>query len=214
MAVQTQIRNPAQSFAASDVQPLSIAGDLRRHRRVPLDLPGRFMRASRTEHVCELRDISVGGAFVASDEAVDIGERVVAYFEHLGGLEGVVSRKTSAGFAFQFKVSEHKREKLASQIMWLLNRSEFPDEMGRQHERLTTTGRKAPMRFDDGMVIDVELLDLSVSGASVRTPARPAIGEEVVIAKIRSAVRRHHPDGIGLQFLIVQDQASLRANFP
>jgi PilZ domain len=210
MAVQTQI----QSIPAPSSVPFGIAGDLRRHRRVPLELSGRFMRASRTEHTCELRDISVGGAFVASDQAVDVGERVVAYFEHLGGLEGVVSRKTPTGFAFQFKVSEHKREKLAAQIMWLLNRHEFPDELGRQHERLSTSGRKAALRFDDGMVIDVELLDLSASGASVRTPARPAIGEEVVIAKIRSVVRRHHPDGIGLQFLMVQEQAALRANFP
>lgn len=210
MAAQIQF----QPIAAPATVPFGISGDLRRHRRVPLELPGRFMRASRTEHICELRDVSVGGAFVLSDQMVDVGERIVAYFEHLGGLEGVVSRRTAIGFAFQFKVSDHKREKLASQIMWLLNRNEFPDELGRQHERLSTTGRKAALRFDDGMVIDVELLDLSASGTSVRTPARPALGEEVVIAKIRSVVKRHHPDGIGLQFLVVQDQAALRANFP
>jgi PilZ domain len=210
MAVQAHVLTPD---AAQPPFP-GLAGDLRRHRRVPLELAGRFMRASRSEHVCTLKDISVGGACVVSDEAVDVGERVVAYFEHLGGFDGFISRRMPTGFAFQFKVSEHKREKLAAQIMWLLNRGEFPDELGRQHERLTTAGRKAPLRFDDGMIIDVELLDLSISGASVRTPARPAIGEEVVIAKIRSVVRRHHPDGIGLQFLVVQDQTSLRANFP
>ncbi len=208
MAPQSQIlRHDAAA-------PSMAGGDLRRHRRVPLELAGRFMRANRTEHVCTLKDISVGGACVASDEAVEVGERIVAYFEHLGGLEGTVTRQAPSGFAFQFKVSEHKREKLSAQIMWLLNRGEFPDELGRQHERLTTAGRKAPLRFDDGMIIDVELLDLSASGVSVRTPARPTLGEEVVIAKIRSVVRRHHPDGIGLQFLVVQDQTSLRTNFP
>lgn len=210
MAVQTHVVLKDHATA----RRAHVNGDLRRHRRVPLHLSGRFMRANRTEHSCVLMDISVGGASVSTEHPAEIGERVVAYFEHLGGLEGIVSRVFSGGFAFQFKVSEHKREKLAAQIMWLLNRNEFPDELGRQHERVQASGRKTALRFDDGMIIDVELLDLSVSGASVRTPARPAIGEEVVIAKIRSVVRRHHPDGLGLQFLAVQDQAALRANFP
>lgn len=210
MAVHTQVlmRDP------SIVAPVRTNGDLRRHRRVPLELAGRFMRSNREEHVCRLKDVSVGGAFVQSDNIPEIGERIVAYFDQLGGLEGVVSRIMPAGFAFQFKVSDHKREKLAAQIMWLLNREDFPDELGRQHERIGASGRKATMRFDDGVMIDVELLDLSASGASVRTPARPALGEEIVLAKIRAVVRRHHADGIGLQFLAVQDQAALTANFP
>ena len=189
-------------------------GDLRRQRRVPLELAGRFMRSNREEFSCTLKDISVGGACVATDAKVEAGERIVAYFDHLSGFEGLVSRVTTGGFAFQYKVTEHKREKLAAQIMWLLNRDDYPDETGRQHERTGAGGRMTTLRFDDGMIIDAELLDLSISGASVRTPARPAIGEELVIAKISSVVRRHHADGIGLQFMAVQDEATLRACFP
>lgn len=196
------------------VAPTRVNGDLRRHRRVPLELDGRFMRSNRDEHGCQLKDISVGGACVVTEHAVEIGERIVAYFSHLGGLEGVVTRVLPDGFAFQFKISDHKREKLSSQIMWLLNRVDFPDEAGREHERVGHAGRKTTLRFDDGMMIDVEVLDLSSSGASVRTPARPAIGEDLVIGKIRSVVRRHHKDGIGVQFLTVLDQSALRANFP
>lgn len=196
------------------VAPTRVNGDLRRHRRVPLELDGRFMRSNRDEHGCHLKDISVGGACVVTEHGVEIGERIVAYFSDLGGLEGVVTRVLPDGFAFQFKISDHKREKLSSQIMWLLNRIDFPDEAGRAHERVGHSGRKTTLRFDDGMMIDVEVLDLSSSGASVRTPARPAIGEDLVIGKIRSVVRRHHKDGIGVQFLTVLDQSALRANFP
>jgi PilZ domain len=210
MSIRNQVllRDPAV------VAPLRTNGDLRRHRRVPLELSGRFMRSTREEYTCRLKDISVGGASVATDNPADVGERIVAYFEHLGGFEGTVSRHMPGGFAIQFKVSEHKREKLAAQIMWLLNRDEFPDELGRQHERVGAKGRKTSLRFDDGMIIDVTLLDLSASGASVVTPARPAIGEEVILGKVRAIVRRHHAEGIGLQFLVVQDQSSLAANFP
>lgn len=197
-----------------EIPAVRLNGDLRRHRRVPLDVAGRFMRANREEFTCRLKDISVGGACVSTVQPVETGEKIIAYFDHLGGLEGLVTRSLPDGFAFQFKVSEHKREKLAAQIMWLLNRDDFPAEAGRQHERLATAGRKTTLRFDDGMLIDVELLDLSISGASIGTTARPAIGEEVSLAKFRAVVRRHHQDGIGVQFMSVLDQATLSAAFP
>jgi hypothetical protein len=190
------------------------AGDLRRHRRLPLSLAGRFMRADRSEYTCRLKNISVGGAAVITSNVPEIGERVVAYFDHLGGLEGAVARITSDGFAFVFKVSEHKREKLAAQIMWLVNRDDFPNEAGRIHERSGTHGRRTTLRVEEGVIIDVELLDLSASGASIGTPARPPIGSFVVAGKTRAIVRRHHEHGIGLQFLSQLSPEAMSGSFP
>ncbi len=188
--------------------------DLRKHRRLPLSLSGRFMRADRSEYTCRLKDVSVGGAAVITAHSPKIGERVVVYLEHLGGLEGLVSRVTSDGFAFVFKVTEHKREKLAAQIMWLINKDDFPDEMGRLYERVGTRGRRTTLKVEDGVIIDVELLDLSASGASISTPARPPIGSLVVAGKTRAIVRRHHEHGIGLQFLSLLSPEALRDRFP
>lgn len=190
------------------------ARDMRKHRRLPLTLAGRFMRADRTEFTCQLKNVSVGGAAVITPRAPDVGERVVAYFDHLGGVEGIVSRLTPDGFAFIFKVTEHKREKLAAQIMWLVNRDEFPDDVGRLHERVGTRGRRTTLRVDDDVIIDVELLDLSASGASIGTPARPPLGSFVVAGKTRAIVRRHHEHGIGLQFLTLLSPEALRDSFP
>lgn len=190
------------------------AGDLRKHRRLPLQLSGRFMRADRSEYTCQLRDISVGGAAIITPHAPEIGERVVVYLEHLGGLEGTVSRLTPDGFAFAFKVTEHKREKLAAQIMWLINRDDFPDETGRLHERVGTRGRRTTLRVEEGVIIDVELLDVSASGASIGTPARPPIGSLVIAGRTRAIVRRHHGHGIGLQFLSLLSPEALRERFP
>jgi hypothetical protein len=187
--------------------------DMRRHRRLPLSLAGRFMRADRNEFTCQLKNISVGGAFVVTPHAPEVGERVVAYFDHLGGLEGSVVRRTADGFAFVFKVTEYKREKLAAQIMWLVNRAEFPGEQGRLHERTGTRGRRTTLKVDD-VIIDVELLDLSASGASIGTPARPPIGSFVMAGKTRAIVRRHHELGIGLQFLTLLSPEALRDSFP
>jgi hypothetical protein len=194
--------------------PRQVSGELRRHRRLRLELAGRYMRADRSEHACLLKDISVGGACVTAADLPEVGERVVVYFDQLGGFDGTVSRNLTDGFAFQYKASEHKREKLAAQIMWLVNREAFPDELGRAHERIGAAGRRTTLGLDEGVVIDVELLDLSVSGASVGTPARPVIGEEVFVGKVKAIVRRHHAQGIGVQFFAVQSADSLLTNFP
>ncbi len=209
MAVHTNIirdvRHPVDAM---------MTGDLRKHRRLPLSLSGRFMRADRSEHTCQLKNVSVGGAAVSSPVAPEVGERVVVYFDHLGGLEGTVARITPDGFAFVFKVTEHKREKLAAQIMWLVNKDDFPDEVGRLHERFGTRGRRTTLRVEEGVIIDVELLDLSASGASIGTPARPPMGSFVLVGKTRAIVRRHHEHGIGIQFLSLLTPEALRERFP
>jgi len=184
--------------------------DLRRHRRVPLKLAGRFMREDRREYPCELQDVSVGGAGIVSDVPVKVNERIVAYFEHLGGLDAIVTRAYRDGFAVQFKITPHKREKLAAQITWLINRDAFPDEEGRLHERIGTSGRKARLRTDENITIDVDVLDISVSGASVGTAARPPIGTPVMLGEFKAVVRRHHAQGLGLQFEETHDIEILR----
>ena len=208
MALQSQLYSPAIMLP----EP-RIAQDLRRHRRIQLALAGRFMRADRQEYPCEVKDISVGGASVTSAVLPEAGERVIAYFDQLGGIEGIVGRTFPKGFAFQFRITAHKKEKLAAQITWLMNRDAFPDETGRQHERVGVNSRKSKLKLEDGIVIDVDVLDVSSSGTSLGTSARPAIGSEVFIGKIKAFVRRHHDGGVGLQFAVMQDVNALRQSF-
>jgi hypothetical protein len=209
MAVHSTILRGALQLADA-----AKTGDMRRHRRLPLALRGRFMRADRNEYTCALKNISVGGAAIVTQQIPEAGERVVVYLEQIGGLEGTVVRTMPDGFAFVFKVTEHKREKLAAQIMWLVNRDDFPDETERLHERVGTRGRRTTLKVEEGVIIDVELLDLSASGASIGTPARPPIGSFVVAGKTRAIVRRHHEHGIGLQFLALLSPEALRESFP
>ena len=200
----------AQVFSVASRKEPRVLPDLRRHRRVQLQLQGRFMRADRNEYPCELKDISVDCASIASSTGIEMGERVVAYFDHIGGLEGTVTRTFEGGFAIQFKVTAHKKEKLAAQLTWLINRDAFPEEAGRRHERVGVSGGKTKLKLEEGIVIDVDVLDVSASGASLGTSARPPIGSEVFVGKFKAFVRRHHDKGIGLQFVQMQDLAVLR----
>jgi hypothetical protein len=184
--------------------------DRRRHKRVALSLLGRFMRSNKQEYPCRLNDISVGGAAIMSPVSVEVGEHIIAYFDHLGGLEGTVVRSFEGGLAIQFQASQHRREKLAAQIMWLLNQKEFDGVAQRRHERFRTANKTSSLTLADGAVAQVRVLDVSISGASVGTEVRPPVGSKVVLGKLRARVVRHHREGLGLEFLDTQNPEASR----
>jgi len=194
-------------------QPLTLTSDRRRHRRVALTLLGRFMRPNRTEYPCKLQDISVGGAAILAPAAVELNERIVAYFDHLGGLEGNVVRPFDGGFAMQFIATQHKREKIAAHLTFLINRDQMSGLEERRHERTIPRNSVSSLKLSEGIVIPCSVLDVSISGASIGTEARPPIGSEVLLGKLRCRVMRHHDHGIGVQFLDIQNPVALRRYF-
>jgi hypothetical protein len=187
--------------------------DQRQHRRVSIPLLGRFMRANREEYPCKLNDISVGGAAVMAPVAVSEGEPIVAYFDHIGGIEGTVVRTFEGGFAIQFEITAHKREKLASQLTWLLNKDVISGIEQRRHARIPIPGKHARIVLDDGETVDCKLIDVSISGASLGMDMRPPIGSELTLGKLRCRVMRYHERGIGLQFIDIQEPEALRRHF-
>jgi hypothetical protein len=202
------------TFARRPQGPLTrIVPDRRRYKRIAVTLLGRFMRETKAEHPCKLVDISAGGAAITSPVAVAVGERVVAYFDHIGGIEGVVTRQFEGGFAFGITATKHKREKLAAQLTWLANRAELGSDEGRRHERITPTNGEQVLQLTEGIVLSCRVLDVSISGASIATPARPELGTEVTLGKLRARVVRHHPQGFGVQFLDIQNPSALRRYF-
>ena len=190
-----------------------IVAERRRHCRVAVTLLGRFMRGNRQEYPCKLYDISVGGAAVMAPVDIDMGERVVAYFDQLGGLEGDVCRLFAGGFAMRFVATQHNREKIASQLTWLINRHEFKDVDSRRNERVAAKDIQQNLVLAEDVTVQCTVLDFSISGASIATPARPAIGTEVKLGNLRARVARHHDAGIGLQFLDVQNPTAIRRYF-
>ena len=188
--------------------------ELRQHRRYKLSLPGRFMRENKQEFSCKLRDISEGGAAITAAVDLEPGERIIAYFDRIGGLEGVVVRTFEGGFAIELHITQHKREKLAAQLASLKgSRHQRPDHPLRRHERIAVDSNTATLRLAEDISTQVRVLDVSISGASVETEARPAIGSEVVLGKLRSKVVRHHVEGLGLEFIDIQNPDAVRRYF-
>ncbi len=196
------------SVLASRVTP-----DRRRHKRVAVALLGRFMLANKQEYPCKLVDVSVGGAAMMSPVDVAEGERIVAYFDQIGGLEGTVTRVFEGGFAMALIATQHKREKLAAQLMLIINTDGNAAVGDRRHQRIIPREPKSNLQLADGTIAACEVLDVSISGASIATPMRPVMGDEVVLGKLRGRVVRHHERGFAIEFMDIQNPTALRRYF-
>ena len=121
------------------------------------------MRENKQEHPCRLIDISAGGAAVRPMSSVTLVHRrtMVAFFDHIGGIEGAVAREFEGGFAFKLAATQHKREKLAATLTWLANRSELDGAEERRHERITPNSGRQHLQLAEGITIDCEVLDIS-----------------------------------------------------
>jgi hypothetical protein len=211
----TELRPTPDAVVATDI--VSAENDARIYRRFGLPLNGRFMRAGKDEYACQIVDLSVGGASlkVLGDTATPIspGETVIAYIDRVGGLEGPVVRVEPNGFSFRFTATQHKREKLAAQITWLLNEEELVGAAGRRHQRIAVRDRSATLALVGGIFLSCLILDVSVSGASIACEARPDIGTEVYLGRLRAWVVRHHLEGLGLQFAEILEPDDLQVHF-
>jgi len=191
----------ADDTASSSENRLPVA-ERRRYVRFKLHLGGRFMREDKREFACSVADISVGAAAIQTEAVVRPGERIVAYLDNLGGVEGSAFRLFEGGFILAFSISPAKRERLAAQLTLLVNADELdPEDLRRKgHERVKIVDKATTVTLDDGTLLSVVLGDVSVSGALLHCDVKPALGTLLTVGRLRSKVVRHHPSGFAVQF--------------
>src|SRR5271155_4805528 len=100
----------------------ALSDERRRFQRVRVDLLGRYMLPDRREFPCQVVNMSPGGMAVLAPVSAQPSERVIAYVDHLGRLEGHVARLFQNGFAMTIAATTRKRDKLPAQLTWLANR--------------------------------------------------------------------------------------------
>jgi len=185
------------------------AAEKRNFQRVRVSIYGRFMLEDRTEHPCQVIDMSPGNVAFRSSRAGEPGEKVIAYLDHIGRIEGVVTRITSDGFAMTIIASDRKRDKLAAQLTWLANKHELALPEDRRHERIAPRNPMSSLQLGDGRQYQCRIIDLSLSGAAVEIDVKPAIGVQVMLGTMRGQVVRHFEDGVAIEFAVVQHPETL-----
>ena len=192
---------------------VKIVPDRRRHRRVPVGVVGRFMREDKREYPCQVVNMSAGGMAILAPVTCAVGERIVAYLDNLGRIEGLVVRAFEGGFAVRILASLYKRERIANLLTWLINQKTLGLTEERKHERIVPRINASKLILPDGTVHNCRVIDVSLSGASVACAVKPEIGSMVILGRMRGRVVRHHDQGVALQFVELQDPDSLARTF-
>jgi hypothetical protein len=184
----------------------------RRFQRVKVNLLGRYMLADRREFPCQVINMSPGGMALLAPMLGQVGERVIAYVDHVGRLEGTISRLIENGFAMTIAATTRKRDKLAAQLTWLANRHILNLPEDRRHGRVTPRNPAARLILPNGVNLACRVIDISQSGAAIATDQRPEIGAPITIGKTTGRVVRHLEDGIAVEFTRLQHPDFLEEN--
>lgn len=199
----------AFSSAASASSPIQVNNTS--PQRVTVNLNGRLMLiSSQIEYDCKAVDMSPADVAFQCTAFPPLGERIVAYVDHIGRLECTVMRHVDHGFVCKLHVTDRKREKLAAQLTWLANKHKFNLPEDRRHERITPRNTRSELNLDDGRAYPCRIIDLSMSGAAVEIDVRPALGTSVRLGNMRGRVVRHFQEGVAIEFANVLSKEGLQ----
>jgi hypothetical protein len=189
--------------SAKSIEPViaKARAERRRYWRVPVDLVGRlFVPSDTRECHCKVVNLSPGGASLSCELDLQIGTEVVLYIDGFGRFEGAVARSDGYGIGVRFVCTAAKRERTAEQLTLFMNRALIDEAELRRHDRTPTKGITRFTRAD-GQLVPCEVIDLSMSGVSLKTDIRPPVGEFVLIGQMAGRIARHHDRGVGIEFV-------------
>ena len=165
-----------------------------------VNLFGRYMLETRQEFPCQAIDMSPGGLLLRAPAIGYLGERVIVYLDQLGRIEGKITRIMPGGFAMSIATTMRKRDKLASQLTWLANRSVLGLPEDRRHARIVPRNPLTVVTLPNGTSLNVRLIDVSVSGAAFTSETRIDKGVSIMIGSTPARVVRVTDSGIAVEF--------------
>jgi hypothetical protein len=183
-----------------------------RFQSVRVNLLGRYMLADRREFPGQVVAMSPGDLTMIAPQSGVPGERVIAYVDHVGRLEGAITDLTENGFVMQVGATDRKRDKLAAQLTWLANREILNLAEDRRHGRMVPKRPATTVVMPNGTNLTCRIIDASQSGAAIATTERPALGMLLTIGKLQGRVVRHLDDGFAIEFTRLQHPDFLEEN--
>jgi hypothetical protein len=188
---------------------LPAAEERRRFQRVKVHLLGRYMLPDRREFPCQIINMSPGGLALLAPGIGNVGDRVIAYLDHIGRVEGRITRIIDNGFAMTVSATARKRDKLAAQLTWLANRDILNLPEDRRHDRIVPRNPIAVLTMEDGQRMSCRIIDLSLSGSAVAAETRPPLKSTVRLGCVPARVVRYLEEGFALEFTHPQDPETL-----
>src|SRR5689334_2333145 len=175
-------------MALANKKFLPAAEERRRFQRVKVHLLGRYMLPDRREFPCQVINMSPGGLALLAPGIGAVGDRVIAYLDHIGRVEGKITRIIDNGFAMTVAATARKRDKL-----------NLPED--RRHDRIVPRNPIAVITLEDGTRMTCRIIDLSMSGAAVAAEHRPPLQSLVLLGRVQARVVRNLEEGFAIEFV-------------
>jgi|SRR5690554_637752 len=191
------------------VAPARTVATAGKYQRVQVSVLGRYMLADRREFPCQVLEMSPGDAVVIAPAAGGVGEKVIAYLDLIGRIEGVILSQIDGGFVMDLAASPRKRDKMAAQLTWLANKDVLGLPEDRRHERVVPDIRHSTVVLDDGRRYNCKIIDISLSGAAIELDVRPSVGTNVALGRMRARVARHFQNGVAVEFISAQEMLTV-----
>jgi hypothetical protein len=186
--------------------------------RVIVSVPGRYSLADKRNARGERRVFACRAVYLSSREIGlagpvngKVGERVIAHIDHLGKLEGPITRLIKGGFMMKIAVSGEKRSELAAKIEWLESFKNHDVPNRRAGDRIVPANPYSKLTFADGRVETCLVVDLSVSGAAISADSVPDIRTVLAVGAVVGRVVRHFVGGFAVQFIEHQNRDTVEA---
>jgi hypothetical protein len=161
---------------------------------------GRFMLPDMSEHACQVLDLTLEGATFITSDVPPLGLAIVAYLEDLGRVEVISGNPIPGGFQIKYAATGSRLERLQQRITYLMERADgAPDQ--RRHPRFEPKDKHSSITMPDGRSYNCEVLDISVSGAGIKTDVMPALGTYLMIGKMKGRVVRYLENGFAIEFI-------------
>jgi hypothetical protein len=170
--------------------------ELRRYRRIALDMPARIVVNGIDEYQGRLVNISPGDMAVKLDAKIVVGDAAVVSISGLDVIEGRVARITPDGFALSFLLSKRRRQILIEKLMVSSNAQHAAGLKDRRTAPRHGAGdQRMVCRLADGTSLFVRVLDRSADGVSVDSLKKPPVGSPINFGRSKAVVVRHTPRG-------------------
>ncbi len=169
---------------------------------------GRLMLPDQSEHPFQISQISADGATILIQVSVPNDIKLVAYIDEIGRVEGKVIAQFEGGIALQFIANDSRRKRLEEKLAYLGDNDRKAASQ-RRHDRFEPKDNKSHITMPDGRIYHCEVIDISLSGAALKTDIMPNLGTYVMLGKMRGRVVRYVEGGIALEFSQNLSQASL-----
>ena len=172
---------------------------------------GRFMLPDMTEHACQVLDVTAHGAVFITATVPAPNSNIVSYLEELGRVEVIAGEQVAGGFKVRYAATGSRLERLQQRIEWLKQKNDGAVE-ARRHPRFEPKDKHSSITLPDGRVYNCEVIDISISGAAIKTDVLPSIGTYVMLGKMKGRVVRYLDTGVAIEFIKQLDRNDIASS--